>query len=493
MRTRTAVIALILAFSTAVACVPKGETLGFREHVLNRIGYGPNAWSRDRMAQLGGAAAYIEEQLNPASIPNGPLEAMLDAYVTLDLTFAERVLLTDGMMPGMPMMSDTALIDEQENSKILRAVYSRRQLEEVLVDFWFNHFNVKINNGGFSVAAIAPYERDAIRPHVLGRFEDLLVAVAQSPAMLYYLDNWRNIKDVEWAVSSRMNENYGRELLELHTVGVDNYTQQDVVEVTRCFTGWTVDKTLDDGFWFDAENHDDGSKLVLGELLVPAGGGIEDGLSVLAYLAHHPATAQTIARKLLIRFVTEDPSQELVDQIAGVFLATDGDLREVTRAVLQVPEFSSPALFRSKVKRPFVLAASAARALGTTSTAITQGAHAVTAWAGEPLYRMRAPTGYPDVSGAWLGVGSLIERINFIYTASRMQNGYSWVWPIVDPGDDQALVTELQDWLLMTPVSSETRQALVDYGAIQPHYVVGDKRLEVMSYAMLTSPEFFLH
>jgi uncharacterized protein (DUF1800 family) len=490
--TRNLFFALILGLSLALACVPKDQ-VDFREHVLNRLGFGPNAWSEARINTVGGIDAYIEEQLHPETIPDPEVDSMLQAFPTLDMTFAERMLLTEGMMPGMPMMTNNQLLDELEDAKILRAVYSRRQLQEVLVDFWFNHFNVKVNGGGFAVEAAGPYERDAIRPHVLGRFEDMLVAVAHSPSMLFYLDNWRSFKEKPTVVNTRMNENYARELLELHTVGVDNYTQQDVEEVARCFTGWTIDTTLDDGFYFWAEEHDTGSKVVLGELLIPAGGGEEDGMAVLSYLARHPATAQNLARKLLIRFVSEDPSQELVDLIANHYLATDGDLREVMRLIFSSAAFSSRNNYRTKVKRPFHFAVSAARALGTTTTDVVDGVHALTFWSGEPLYREGSPKGFPDVSEAWLGVGPMLERVNFLYETKDQTNGFYFDWPVSDPGDDVVLLNNLQSWLFMTPVSDETRAAFLHFGTLQAHFVVGQKRIEMMTYALLSSPEFFLH
>lgn len=491
MKTRSVFIAAILAFAAALACVPQ-EQPGFRAHVLDRIAYGADAWSRARVEMLGGVSAYIEEQLYPKSIPNGSLNAMLDAYPTLDLSFAERVALSEGTMPGMPMMSDTELWYELRDARILRSVYSRRQLEEMLVDFWFNHFNILATHGVIPVSA-APYERIAIRRNVLGRFEDMLVAVARSPAMLVYLDNWHSLKMDESSAKTRMNENYARELLELHTLGVDNYTQQDVEEVARCFTGWTIDETVDDGFYFWAEEHDTGSKLIFGELLVPAGGGMTDGTAVLSYLAQHPTTAENIARKLIQRFVTEDPPQSLVNRVRDHFLATDGDLREVMRVILYSSEFASPSNFKTKMKRPFVFATSTARALGTTTEGVIERIEDLTNWAGEPFYRERSPTGFPDASDAWMGVGSLMERVNFAHHVVRHANGFTFDWVVQDPGDDALLVERLEDWLLLAPLSDGTRSEVLDYGSLLAPHVTGQRRVEELSWAILTSPEFFLH
>ncbi len=217
-------------------------------------------------------------------------------------------------------------------AKLLRAVYSDRQLEEVLTDFWYNHFNVFLDKGADRYM-VTSYERDVIRPHVLGHFKDLLLATAQSPAMLFYLDNWQS-RGVDPKAGGRnrqgLNENYGRELMELHTLGVDGgYTQQDVTEVARCFTGWTIRQpNRGGGFEFNDKIHDKGEKHVLG-VTIPAGGGMSDGLKVLDILAHRPSTAHFISKSLAIRFVSDNPPEELIQKMAATFEKTDGDLREV--------------------------------------------------------------------------------------------------------------------------------------------------------------------
>src|SRR5262249_7649149 len=229
---------------------------------------------------------------------------------------------------------------------------SERQLQEVLTDFWFNHFNVdarKIEDK----PVVLEYERDVIRPRVLGRFRDLLGATAKSPAMLFYLDNWLSR-------ANGLNENYGRELMELHTLGVDGgYTQNDVVNVARAFTGWTMRKPHEaTGFVFDPKMHDRGPKKILGRLL-PANRGIEDGEEVLDLLARHPSTARFIASKLARRFVADDPPQALVDRAAKVFLKSDGDLRAVVQIILTSPELYAASAMRAKAKTPFEFVASA--------------------------------------------------------------------------------------------------------------------------------------
>ncbi len=233
-------------------------------------------------------------------------------------------------------------------SKLMRAVYSNRQLDEVLADFWFNHFNVYLDKGADHYL-ITAYERDAIRPHVLGKFRDLLEATAKSPAMLFYLDNWQSVgpntpqaRRAGNQPRRGLNENYGRELMELHTLGVEGgYTQKDVTEVARCFTGWTIEQPQRGGkFFFNPRMHDNGEKTVLG-VTIPAGGGIEDGEKVLDILAHHPSTAHFISKKLAMRFVADEPPASLVDRMSQTFLKSDGDLREVMRTMLNSKEFWS--------------------------------------------------------------------------------------------------------------------------------------------------------
>jgi len=305
-----------------------------------------------------------------------------------------------------------------QQQHLLRATYSQRQLQEVLTDFWFNHFNVdgrKIEDK----PTLVEYERDVIRPYVFGRFRDLLGATAKSPAMLLYLDNWLNSAPPPPRPNAPppppgrgLNENYARELMELHTLGVDGgYTQQDVVEVARCFTGWTLHNHEGTGFWFNDKTHDRGEKRVLGQV-IPAERGIEDGEQVLDLLARHPSTAHFIATKLVRHFVADEPPPALVNRVAATFLRTNGDLREVMREILTSKEFSSVAAYRAKIKTPFEYVVSALRA---TNASITNGRSLVgtVAGLGEPLYQCQPPTGYSDRAAPWTNTGALIGRINF--------------------------------------------------------------------------------
>ena len=308
--------------------------------------------------------------------------------------------------------------------KLDRAIYSERQLEEVLVDFWYNHFNVFLDKGADRYLTTA-YERDAIRPHILGRFSDLLLATAQSPAMLFYLDNWQSVdpnQEVKLFLAGRktskraahgLNENYARELLELHTLGVDGgYTQKDVTEIARCFTGWTIRNPQRGGeFVFNRRLHDEGAKVVLGRPIAE-GGGITDGLRVLDLLAHHPATARHISYELAQRFVADAPPQALVDRMARTFRAKDGDLREVMRTMLNSPEFWSEDVYRAKTKSPLEFVVSAIRAIHAD---VDYGfpLAAQLGQLGQPLYRKQEPTGYSNASQDWLNSAGLVSRINF--------------------------------------------------------------------------------
>jgi uncharacterized protein (DUF1800 family) len=308
-----------------------------------------------------------------------------------------------------------------QEGKILRAVYSNRQLDEVLTDFWFNHFNVFLDKGADHYL-ITEYEREAIRPHVFGKFRDLLEATAKSPAMLFYLDNWESVGAATPAAfvgrgptaqRRGLNENYGRELLELHTLGVDGgYTQKDVTEVARCFTGWSIDRpNLGGSFRFVDRQHDLGEKIVL-DVRIPEGGGEKDGEKVLDIVARHPSTAHFISKKLAQRFVADDPPAALVERMAQIFLKTDGDLRAVMQTMLESKEFWSEGAYRSKMKSPLEVVVSAVRA----SNGNVDFANALVnqvAQLGEPLYRKIEPTGYSNSSREWMNTAGLMARMNF--------------------------------------------------------------------------------
>jgi uncharacterized protein (DUF1800 family) len=303
-------------------------------------------------------------------------------------------------------------------AKLLRAIYSNHQLEELLVDFWYNHFNVFLNKGGDRYL-VPEYEREAIRPHVFGKFYDLLLATAESPAMLFYLDNWQSVAPQTATPRANqknrrgLNENYGRELLELHTLGVDGgYTQKDVIEVARCFTGWTIaNPRKGGGFEYNDKVHDKGQKIVLGHV-IRAGGGMNDGLEVLQILAHHPSTAHFLSLELARRFVADDPPPSLVNRMAGTFSKSGGDLRRVMQTMFASPEFWSQGAYRAKIKTPFELVVSAARATNAqVESAFVLGNELQKL--GEPLYRKIEPTGYSSSNAEWISTAALLERMNF--------------------------------------------------------------------------------
>jgi uncharacterized protein (DUF1800 family) len=325
------------------------------------------------------------------------------------------------------------VVEELAMAKMTRAVYSDRQLQQVMDDFWLNHFNVFAGKGEVKWY-LTSYERDVIQPNALGKFKDLLTATAKSPAMLFYLDNFLSA-DPNAAQRQAMmrqmrhpyappnpqqnkkqqrglNENYGRELMELHTLGVDGgYTQKDVTEVARCFTGWTIEKPRELAqFKFDEKVHDPYQKVVLGKKI--RAGGMKDGEEVIDLLLKHPSTAKFISTKLARRFVSDTPPPELVARMAKSFQKSNGDIREVMRTMIYSPEFWSRDAFRAKVKTPYELVASSVRALGTdvdTPMPLVQWVGRI----GEPLYQCQPPTGYSDKSETWVNSGALLNRLNF--------------------------------------------------------------------------------
>jgi uncharacterized protein (DUF1800 family) len=303
--------------------------------------------------------------------------------------------------------------------KLYRAILSNRQLQEQLVDFWYNHFNVFLDKGNDRFM-VPTYERDAIRPHVLGHFRELLESTATAPAMLFYLDNWQSVAPDIARRGGRggkqtrgLNENYGRELLELHTLGVDGgYTQKDVTEVARCFTGWTIkDPRGGSTYNYNDRVHDKGEKVVLG-VTIPAGGGKDDGEKVLDILAKQPATARFISRKLAQRFVTDNPPQDLLDRMAKTFLETNGDIRAVMNTMLTSKEFMSQGAYQSKVKTPFEMIVSSVRATGAEVDYAFPLANRI-AQLGQPLYRKLEPTGYSNANAEWINSAALLARMNF--------------------------------------------------------------------------------
>ena len=379
--------------------------------------------------------------------------------------------------------------NELVEGKLFRAIYGDRQLQEVMTDFWFNHFNVFLGKGADHYL-LTSYERDVIRPHALGKFQDLLVATAQSPAMLFYLDNWLSVgpnSDVangipkrannEWKQRVRnkgqtnqskgkrngLNENYGRELMELHTLGVNGgYTQQDVTEVARVFTGWTLKQPKQGGgFTFEERTHEPGDKIVLGQRIKPRGE--KEGLEVLHILAHHPATAKFVCTKLAMRFVSDDPPQSLVDRMAQTFLKKDGNIREVLKTMLDSPEFWAPDAYRAKVKTPLEFVVSAVRASGAEITDALPIAHQLQNM-GMPLYGMQPPTGYSMKADAWVNSSALLGRMNFALalTSGKVKGAQidSEQIPMRKDADPQQALAVLENSLLAGDVSKQTHDVI---------------------------------
>lgn len=372
--------------------------LGPDLQLLQRMTFGASYQDRAIMAALG-RDAYIEWQLAYESIDISALEGDLVArYPWLNMSAAEMV--ADWI--------EEIDIGHAEVA-ITRALKSPRQLYERVVEMWNDHFN--ITSSGLTMAwSRAVDEREVIRAHAMGRFRDLLGASARSPAMILYLDNARN-------AASAPNENYAREVMELHTTGVGPYTEQDVREVARCFTGWMVHDSSEGDvaltFKFDASEHDDGQKIVLGHV-IPAGGGVSDGETVLDILASHPSTARHVAKRIARHFITPSPNEALLDRLAGVFTATDGDIREVVRDALSK---RNQAHAQPKYKRPFHFAVGVARALEASMPHSGQ-LRLKLAQAGHMPFKWETPDGYPDRTSYW--AGALLWRWRF--AASLMYN-----------------------------------------------------------------------
>ena len=371
------------------------------------------------------------------------------------------------------------IANDLAEGKLYRAIASERQLEELLVDFWFNHFNVFLDKGADRFL-VPGYEREAIRPHVFGKFEDLVRATAEHPAMLFYLDNWESVSPEAVAEMERrrprapgalngngkirkmpqrgLNENYARELMELHTLGVDGgYTQKDVTEVARAFTGWTIrDPRRDGSFFFNERLHDPNEKTVLG-VKIPAGGGKEDGDRVIALLARQPATARFVSTKLARYFAADDPPASLIGKMTKTWAATGGDLRAVVRTMIEAPEFFSQGAYHAKVKTPFQMIVSAVRATGASVDFALPLAQQI-AQLGQPLYRKQEPTGYSSLAADWVNSSALLARMNF--SLALAQNKIPGVRVAAERFGSDADPDAVSRALLGRTLSPETKAAL---------------------------------
>jgi uncharacterized protein (DUF1800 family) len=539
-------------------------------HALNRLAYGPRPGELERVKQMG-LEKWIDEQLHPERIDDSAVEERLREFPVLRMSSeqllnhfptAQMLARREGISreqaqqemaarapQAMPApegqgMADPAamqlerlrgprqIVAQMAMAKLVRAVYSRRQLDEVMSNFWFNHFNVYAAKGA-DLWLLPAYEREAIRPHAMGKFEELLEATAKSPAMLFYLDNWmsadpnaaqrvgrqfgmrrRELRGVfacgrlaarpnffsamncGWrrppgrrakagagqAAGKKkergLNENYGRELMELHTIGVDGgFTQADVIEVARALTGWTIRAPRrDPEFAFNDRAHSPGPKVVMGHKI--DAGGMGDGEEVLRLLARSPSAARFMSTELARHFVSDNPPPALVHRMAKTFLEKDGDIRAVLRTMIYSPEFWSLDAYRAKMKSPFELAASTLRATGAEVNLPLS----VVRWVarmGEPLYLCQPPSGYPDTADAWISAGALLDRMDFalavasdhmpgtVVNVEQLLGGDS----AGDPGQalDRAFAV-----LLGGQVSAQTRAALAGVlsreraGALQP-------------------------
>jgi len=514
-------------------------------HALNRLAYGPRPGDVERVRQMG-LEQWINQQLNPESIDDSALDQRLEKYPTLRMS--SKHLLDEFPPPALAAkqegvtkeeykrqlqvkrraaMAETQtmesgndnidkaqeqlakiqgpnrIVAELSMAKIDRAIYSNRQLEAVMEDFWFNHFNVFAGKGA-DRWLLTSYVRDTIRPHTMGKFDDLLTATAKSPAMLFYLDNWLSVDPVAFQqykqeIAMRraryqglfggfaplspgagfpgaqgaarpqqqdrgLNENYGREVMELHTVGVDaGYSQQDVIEMARCLTGWTVrEPRRDPEFLFRPQLHAEGKKTVMGHTFDY--GGEKDGEAALKMLANDPHTATFIATEMARHFVSDNPPPTLIDRMSRSYESSGGDIRDVLKAMIYSPEFWSKETYRAKVKTPFELVVSTARALDSDVTVSLPLAQWIGRM-GEPLFLCQPPTGYSDKATTWVNTGALLNRLNFAlaFASGRMPGTAVNLQPMF--GDDAAKDPELAlgrsiDLFLDGQVDSSTRQTL---------------------------------
>ena len=489
-------------------------------HVLNRLAFGARPGDMEAVRAMG-VDAWVDRQLAPERIADVATERFMARFSVLGKTGEQ--LLTDYPPPAAALeqlqrrggtvtagdsarlraqgRQSSAFLGELASSRVARAVMSERQLNEVMIDFWENHFNVFAGKDRTRYY-LPEYDAQTIRPHALGSFRALLGAVAKSPAMLYYLDNWQSVADSgrltlraaprpmnarqaarrAAAVQQRIarnpelqqltqrrrgvNENYARELMELHTLGVDGgYSQQDVIDVARALTGWTIARGAQSGgFAFRGEVHDASAKTILGKTFA-AGRGIEEGEAVLDLLASHPSTAQFIATKLARRFVSDTPPAALVARAAATFRRTNGNIRDVVRTIVTSPEFFALSSYRAKVKSPFELVTSTMRAMNAQPDATPRTSQLVSRL-GQPIFGHQAPNGYPETGDAWMNTGAILNRINFgLAVASGRVPGIRLpAWPVtaqLATSSRDAQVEGVISELFGGAVSADTRHVLL--------------------------------
>src|SRR5712692_930132 len=486
-------------------------------HALNRLAYGPRPGEVEAVA-AGGVMKWIDHQLSPDQLDDRLVAERATTFRVLRYDPGDLARLyaaatkerRERQQGGKEQQMGGRLAGEVEQLAVVRAALSGRQLYEVMVDFWANHFNVFFGKGADRVLAPS-YIEETLRPRAFGKVADVLIAAARSPAMLFYLDNWESVapgstppaltrarlrarpwfgrgryvpefsREPAQADSQRqralermpkgINENYARELLELHTLGVDGgYTQQDVIEVARIFTGWSIKRPQQGGgFEFHDWAHDYGEKTVLG-VRFPAGHGMDEGVRLLKLLASLPATMHHVSRKLCQRFVNDEPPDGCVDDAVAAWKRSSGDMREVVRAIVRGPDFWAPENIRAKVKTPLEFVVSAVRAVGGDPDTTPRLAQVV-ARLGQPLYRHVAPDGYPEREEAWVNSGALLDRMNVaIALAAGRLPGVTVALDAVAPAtaDAEQLIAALNDGILGGTMSGNTRRVIREQLADAP-------------------------
>ncbi len=462
-------------------------------HFINRLSFGPTPGEVQRVQTMG-IERYIQEQLSPETIPQPPaLTQQLASFQTLNMTpsqlFEEygptkelkQMLLgqfgkkqnvqNPSTTPQKPQLTDEQkaaikaqrrrariITEEAATARLVRAVESPSQLQEVMTDFWYNHFNV-YSGKGLDRLWVGAYEQQAIRPYALGHFGDLVMFTASHPAMLFYLDNWQNTGANTPGARGRfkgLNENFARELMELHTLGVDGgYTQKDVTELARVLTGWGFCRNgrrgLSYAFCFDASRHDSGEKLFLGQTI--KGGGPEEGAQAIAILVHSPVTARHISYELAQYFVADNPPQSLVDKLTKRYLETDGDIREMLNTLFHSSEFQDPKYYGAKFKSPYQYVVSSLRVSGQPVQNPLLLAAQLNQF-GMPLYGCQTPNGYQNTEAAWLSPDALTRRISFATALASGKLSLLPKSPLIlapEPGNRALMPSEPEDGVMLPP------------------------------------------
>jgi hypothetical protein len=440
---------------------------------LNRLTFGPRVEERARFVEIG-LQAWIEEQLDFETINDFDCELQLAPFKSLKMAANELEGISNQLFDGYDRES---IPNELRQATLMRQIYSKRQLYEVMVEFWSDHFNIYIEKGnGFYLKTVD--DREVIRKHALGNFRDLVWASAHSPAMMIYLDNQANEK-------SHPNENYARELMELHTLGVNGgYTQKDVMELARCLTGWNVKERFWLGdFVFKDDLHDAGEKNVLGLSIQPSG--IKEAEQVIEMLVVHPSTAKFISTKLARRFIADDPPQELIEKAAQTFINTKGDIKSVLRVIL----LNGLPLAQPKYKRPANFVLSALRMLNVETDAVAINEHLLRM--GQLYFNWTTPDGYPDTSEAWQG--NLMPRWQFAFALIRNElkntkHNLNSLLDVSSTGILQDDVDSITSLLLGAPIERSTRDGLID--TVRAAGATDEETLQIIAASVIASPAF---